>query len=123
MKRQEDTPGLPINGKPVLSKIRFSTSGVQQQETYENLTIIKKISQDNAKPQSKRELYDCIPSPVCDNILLAYISGKSSSTQTEQLVRGHNIHSYNTRHTSNFHLPLHHTALFEKKSYADRKFC
>lgn len=40
----------------------------------------------------------------------------------EQLQRGHDLHTYNTRHASNFHLPLHHSALFEKKpSYIGRK--
>ncbi|KAG8257424.1 hypothetical protein J6590_051124 [Homalodisca vitripennis] len=40
----------------------------------------------------------------------------------EQLQRGLDIHTHNTRHASNFHLPLHHTASYERKpSYMGRK--
>lgn len=40
----------------------------------------------------------------------------------EQLQRGYDIHTHNTRWASDFHLPLHHSALFEKKpSYSGKK--
>ncbi|KAG8306414.1 Dolichyldiphosphatase 1 [Homalodisca vitripennis] len=51
-----------------------------------------------------------------------YIKEVVVHVDKEQLERGHDFHTYNTRHASNFYLPLHHTALFERKpSYMGRK--
>lgn len=51
-----------------------------------------------------------------------YIKEVIMHVTIEQLQRGHDLHTYNTRHASNFHLPLHHTTSYERKpSYMGRK--
>ncbi|KAG8315870.1 hypothetical protein J6590_063219 [Homalodisca vitripennis] len=70
----------------------------------------------------KESCRDAFPHQGVIMIIGIYIREVIVHIDKEQLELGHDFHTYNTRHVSNFHLPLHHTALFERKtSYMGRK--